>query len=106
MTSQIQPRRLLACCRYIFSRYPFPMYIGAVLLLLALGVGILLGAYWPRLSCYVQSNGVGDMTLRFLPIAGTLGGAVRRTEPKMSLWISLQKNRGRFPNLNRQLPIK
>ncbi|MGA3984218.1 DUF4760 domain-containing protein, partial [Ralstonia nicotianae] len=56
---------------YLFMRrHIFP----AVLIIAALAAGILIGAHWTTLRCYVVRVGIGASMLKFAPVAGpTLG---------------------------------
>ncbi len=70
-------QRLPAYCRVQLPRYPIMTVIGMGLSYLSvLGTGILIGVYWPCVARYVQSHDLGEVTLKFLPIAGALGGIV------------------------------
>lgn len=62
--------RLRACCYLFMHRHIFP----AVLIMAALAAGVLIGAYWTTLRCYVVRVGIGESMLKFAPVAGpTLG---------------------------------
>jgi hypothetical protein len=63
--------------RLATNRYPHPAAIGiAALFLAVLVAGILIGAYWTYLAVFIRVKGLGELTFKFLPVAGAIGGIV------------------------------
>lgn len=61
------------------NRYPHPAAIVVAafsLVVLAVGAGILIGAYWTRLAVFIRVKGLGELAFKFLPVAGAIGGIV------------------------------